>query len=271
MWSNPVRHHIQVLACRPRHPSGFSQDPLKNRSKGDDETGYAGRIGRCHLYVHRTVEYRVMERIMGKGMGKNMGKSVGKGMGKAVERVMGRVVGRVESNLVEGEKIQVEVRTHWIRYTGPSLLLASTLLGKIFPELLPGEFLAVLFSSSYLGPEFGKPDYFLIFGASGLAWLLLALLKGWSTRLWVTSKRVITRSGVLSRHTSELYLEWLESIEVQQSLLGRLLGFGTVTVTGTGGGYREVSGIENPLVLRRRVFEMAELARSRILSRLAGR
>ncbi len=56
-----------------------------------------------------------------------------------------------------------------------------------------------------------------------------------STELAVTNKRIITKSGLIQRNTTEMFLEKVESIQVDQGILGRIFDFGSITISGTGG------------------------------------
>ena len=62
----------------------------------------------------------------------------------------------------------------------------------------------------------------------------------------LTDKRVMLRSGVVGRRSHELLLTKIESIYVEQDLLGRLFGYGKVILHGTGGVGVPMLGIENP-------------------------
>ena len=89
---------------------------------------------------------------------------------------------------------------------------------------------------------------------------LLLFLHIWlvinSTELALTNKRVIAKTGIFTQQTSELLLGQIESVEVEQGLLGRFLNYGTVTVKGTGGGAAPASGIVDPMAFRRAVQEL---------------
>lgn len=86
-----------------------------------------------------------------------------------------------------------------------------------------------------------------IFGiASGVP----ALIRRATTELAVTDRRVIYKSGVIARHTLEMNRSKVESVDVDQSLLGRLLGFGTIVVRGTGGSLEPIRLISDPLTFR---------------------
>jgi len=77
-----------------------------------------------------------------------------------------------------------------------------------------------------------------------------ALIRRISTELAVTDRRVIYKSGLLARHTLEMNRSKVESVDVDQSLLGRLLGFGTIIVRGTGGSLEPIRVISDPLTFR---------------------
>jgi uncharacterized membrane protein YdbT with pleckstrin-like domain len=92
--------------------------------------------------------------------------------------------------------------------------------------------------------------------AAGLVLVLglLAFLRAWFrrsiTELAVTDHRVIYKRGFLRRHTVEMNMDKVETVDVDQSVLGRLLGFGTIHVHGTGQGIENLSRVAAPLRLR---------------------
>ncbi len=69
----------------------------------------------------------------------------------------------------------------------------------------------------------------------------------------VTNKRVIIKVGFLRRKTLELLLRHVEAISVDQSVMGRLLNYGSVTLTGTGGVREVFHNISKPLEFRRQI------------------
>jgi uncharacterized membrane protein YdbT with pleckstrin-like domain len=88
---------------------------------------------------------------------------------------------------------------------------------------------------------------FLLFAVG--AWLR-AGIRQWTTELAVTDRRVIYKAGLLSRHTLEMNRSKIESVDVDQSLLGRALGFGTIVVRGTGGSLEPIRLVRDPLQFR---------------------
>jgi uncharacterized membrane protein YdbT with pleckstrin-like domain len=73
----------------------------------------------------------------------------------------------------------------------------------------------------------------------------------------ITNKRLIIKTGILSRRTLELNLSKIESVNVNQSILGRILGYGSIGVIGTGGTKEYFVSIKNPLEFRRKFQELS--------------
>lgn len=130
----------------------------------------------------------------------------------------------VSSNLIDGESVQGEAKVHWFVF----LIPAFTFLISFFPDM--PFVLAVAFS--------------LIM----LAWALIIKL---STEFAVTNKRVIAKTGFIVRNTTEINLSKVESLGVKQGILGRLFGYGTLTVHGTGGVKAPFRFIASPLEIRK--------------------
>ena len=87
----------------------------------------------------------------------------------------------------------------------------------------------------------------------GLILLLWALVRKLTSELAVTDQRVIIKVGLISRKTIEMNLAKIENIQVDQPILGRILGYGTITVVGTGGTHEPFSCIVDPLAFRNAV------------------
>jgi uncharacterized membrane protein YdbT with pleckstrin-like domain len=87
---------------------------------------------------------------------------------------------------------------------------------------------------------------------------LQALIIMFTTEFAVTNRRVIAKTGFIRRHTLEMLLTKIESVAVHQNILGRLLNFGSVTVTGTGGTKESFRAIVEPLDVRRKINQIIE-------------
>ncbi|MDR3419277.1 MAG: PH domain-containing protein [Nevskia sp.] len=140
----------------------------------------------------------------------------------------------VEKNLLPGETITCKGRLHWIIY-GKSLALVAFGVALLFPwsKQLPKLWI------------FGRTAI-----AIGVLAAIPALLSAWSTELVVTSKRVVAKHGLIGRRTIEMLHKRIESIAVHQSVGGRLLGYGTLVIHGTGGGSESIPNIARPLQFR---------------------
>ena len=64
--------------------------------------------------------------------------------------------------------------------------------------------------------------------------LLSAWFKRWTTEIDVTNRRIVYKKGFIRRHTVELNMDKVASVDVDQSVFGRLLNYGDITVHGTG-------------------------------------
>jgi len=69
----------------------------------------------------------------------------------------------------------------------------------------------------------------------------------------VTNKRVVLKKGIVSRQTEEMKLRSIETIEIDQGVLGRMLGFGTVKITGRGVSDILFKGIDDPMAVKRMI------------------
>ena len=92
----------------------------------------------------------------------------------------------------------------------------------------------------------------------GLFVLIAAWIKYRTTEFAVTDRRVIAKSGLVSRRTVEMFLDKVESLNVEQSVAGRLFDYGTVTIRGTGATSETFANISAPLALRKNFMDAAD-------------
>ena len=90
------------------------------------------------------------------------------------------------------------------------------------------------------------------FGLAALVTALRAWFIRWTTEIAVTDKRIIFKRGFINRHTAEMNMDKVASVDVDQSIWGRLFDFGSVHILGTGGvaGIEHLHRIANPIALR---------------------
>jgi len=159
----------------------------------------------------------------------------------------------VENNLIPGETILYRTKLHWIVLFWP--VLVGSLLGLISVLLLFSAVASRSGSSQSHSVAAGTGAFFLVVGAAIIGF---GILRRNATEIAVTNKRVLIKTGLLSRRTIELLLSKIESIGVDESPSGRIFGFGTVIVRGTGGTPESFDQIAHPLEFRRQVHAHVE-------------
>ncbi len=151
----------------------------------------------------------------------------------------------IEKHLISGETIQYQTNLHWV------VMLNHAGLSVFF---VAAGIALVVFSGSTRRP--GEPHSFALIwvalAAFALATIVLGMgiLKRSATEMAVTNKRVIVKTGLANRRTVEILLPRIESIAVEEPAIGRLLGYGTVVVKGTGGTHEVFEKIARPLEFR---------------------
>ena len=143
-------------------------------------------------------------------------------------------MGYIKSNLLPDEEIVYIATLHWKSFVGPSLIFTVGLLLLAVQAIL-GVF--VILFGLFIG--------------------LRAFIEYKTSEFGVTNKRVIIKVGLLRRRTLELLLRQVEAISVDQSIFGRMLNFGSVTLTGTGGVREVFHNISSPLEFRRQIHAQA--------------
>ncbi len=95
------------------------------------------------------------------------------------------------------------------------------------------------------------------FGIGLILWIV-AFLRYISTELAFTNKRVVAKFGFISRRTVELNLSKVESLQVNQGLLGRMCNYGTLVISGAGNPQAPIPGISDPMTFRRSFMEFQD-------------
>ena len=152
-------------------------------------------------------------------------------------------MGYIHKSLLDGEEIIYLTRRHKIIFTYPViwLLLSAVLFGVKWVFVFRPEvnFALMIFSGIFLG--------------AGLIHALVVWVNYLCAEFGITNQRVIVKEGFLKRKTSEVFLKSVESVQVDQSIWGRMLNFGTITVSGTGGASDPLSMIRAPLEFKKQV------------------
>lgn len=142
----------------------------------------------------------------------------------------------IESNLLSGETVVYRAKLHKIVFFWPCICLC-----------------------------FGFPLLLLDVGA-GSFWILVAGVLGvspainyYSSEFGVTNKKVILKEGFIRRRSIELLLAKVEGIRVDQGIIGRIFGYGTIIIMGTGGTKEPFHKIEKPFEFRKQVQEQMDV------------
>jgi uncharacterized membrane protein YdbT with pleckstrin-like domain len=162
-------------------------------------------------------------------------------------------MGYIENNLIPGEQVLFKTRLHSIT------IFVHATMGLIIG--LIGLFCLYNSIAGQNDPT-GQSKVWEISGGIlvliGTVTVIYAILKRNATEMAVTNRRILIKTGFLSRRTIELLLSRVESILITEPFLGRVLGYGTVVVRGTGGTPESFDCIAKPKEFRRCVQEQIE-------------
>jgi uncharacterized membrane protein YdbT with pleckstrin-like domain len=146
--------------------------------------------------------------------------------------------------LQPGEVVRYAGSLHWNIYLPGFLLMLAAIVTIAWAELGAGgsilwRAIAALFATTAL--FLLMPEWFI--------W--------WTTEIAVTNHRIIYKTGFIRRDTVEILMDKVESVDVDQSIMGRLLDYGTVTVRGTGAAFKPLQRVAHPIELRNHVMGVA--------------
>ena len=128
-------------------------------------------------------------------------------------------MGYIESTLSGDEKVEYKFSYHWIKWVIPVILFIFGFMLFIIPSILG----------------------------------LYLILKIVFTEQGVTTKKGLKKVGIISRNTEELLLSKVETVEIKQGVLGRILGYGDVPLTGTGSSSLVFNTISNPMKVKKNI------------------
>jgi uncharacterized membrane protein YdbT with pleckstrin-like domain len=144
----------------------------------------------------------------------------------------------VQRVLQPGETLIYATKLHWLVYArAVGLLIIAAALAALAEQTGTDLRMLVWAGAGALG-------------AAGIIAGLVAALRRVTTELAVTDHRVIYKRGIIGRYTIEMARSKVESVDVVQSLTGRVLNYGTILVRGTGGTLEPFRNVEDPLRLR---------------------
>jgi membrane protein YdbS with pleckstrin-like domain len=142
------------------------------------------------------------------------------------------------------ETVILEERMHAAVFIVPPLIAIVGLAVGIFIGSLPGYGMGTIGLIAAIGIML-----------SALLELLRTVVRYATSRLTLTNKRIVIKRGLFNRQTFEILLKQVEGIGIKQPLVGRIFGFGTIIVTGTGGARPRFPGLHDPQGFRERAQE----------------
>ena len=144
--------------------------------------------------------------------------------------------------LQPGEQVVHDAKLHWIIFSRAIVAATACLV------LVVGAIASAGSQRHYLSLALWIAA--AIFALLALSAGLAAFIRRAATEFAVTNHRVIYKKGLLARHTLEMNRAKVESVDVDQSIPGRFLGYGTVVVRGTGGSLEPIRNVADPLIFR---------------------
>lgn len=141
----------------------------------------------------------------------------------------------IEQNLLNGESILYRSKLHWVIFLSPVIWFIAAI---------------ILFSNGGGAAAIGGL-FFLIAVITGIA----SFIRYTTSEFGITNNRVIVKTGFIRRTSLEVLLTKVEGIQVNQDIFGRILGFGSITVIGTGGTRDPFHRIDAPLEFRKKAQE----------------
>jgi uncharacterized OB-fold protein len=202
-------------------------DDVESDSSGD--TGEEGRLVKCPDCARDVSPLAVSCPHCGRPINEQKVCSSEEGFGPT---------GYVRKNLVPGETMLYAASIHPLIFLPSAILFICPVVGVTVFKFYPLICIVLI-----------------LLGLSSPFFAIKSLIVFLTTECVLTDRRVLAKTGLISRESLELLLSKVEGLQVQQSILGRVFNFGTVVISGTGGSTSPFSGIARPLKFRKRLQE----------------
>ena len=145
----------------------------------------------------------------------------------------------IDEILQPGEKVLYSTNAHWVFYLPAFAAWIAALVLLILSRSTTAEGLVLLCLSASA-----------VVALVALYWTAKAWFHRWTTETDVTNLRIVHKTGFIKRRTFEMALDKVESVDVDQTILGRILNYGDVTIRGVGEGIETIKTIASPLAFR---------------------
>lgn len=156
---------------------------------------------------------------------------------------MGRYIDDI---LQPGETVVYSANEHWIIFWQAILCFLIATAGLVMSRLVVSDGALLI----WLGLA-------AVFAAIGLLFAIRSWFRRWTTETYITTERIVHKTGFIKRNTFEMNLDKVEGVDVDQSILGRILNYGDVVIQGVGDGEKPVRLISAPLQFRNHITTRA--------------
>jgi uncharacterized membrane protein YdbT with pleckstrin-like domain len=145
----------------------------------------------------------------------------------------------IDEILQPDEKVLYSTNAHWMFYLPAIMAWIGAIILLLLTRWTTTEGIVLLCLAASA-----------VVAIAALYWTAKAWFHRWTTETDVTNLRVVHKTGFIQRRTFEMSLDKVESVDVNQSILGRILNYGDVTILGVGEGKETISTIASPLAFR---------------------
>jgi uncharacterized membrane protein YdbT with pleckstrin-like domain len=145
----------------------------------------------------------------------------------------------IDEILQPGEKVLYSTNAHWMFYLPAIMAWIGAIVLFVLSRWTTTDGIVLLCLAAST-----------VVAIAALYWTAKAWFHRWTTETDVTNLRVVHKTGFIQRRTFEMSLDKVESVDVNQSILGRILNYGDVTILGVGEGKETISTIASPLAFR---------------------
>jgi uncharacterized membrane protein YdbT with pleckstrin-like domain len=145
----------------------------------------------------------------------------------------------IDEILQPDEKVLYSTNAHWMFYLPAIMAWIGAIVLLVLSRWTTTEGIVLLCLAASA-----------VVAIAALYWTAKAWFHRWTTETDVTNLRVVHKTGFIQRRTFEMSLDKVESVDVNQSILGRILNYGDVTILGVGEGKETISTIASPLAFR---------------------
>ena len=148
----------------------------------------------------------------------------------------------IERSLGEGEQIVIRARFHW-------LYNLRAWLAILVPFVL---LIAVMVYADEMVRQ-GFAIFAVALLVTGLVIFFTMMIHKWTTEIGITSHRLVKKTGFISLKTAEVALPNIEGVRVNQGIWGRIFGYGSLRIEGTGDDSVDIPNIDDPVGFRRAI------------------